>query len=188
MYRKLKIAALCLLAIVSISATSKAQETMTPEKRELIRELYKATKADKLAEQTATTLIAQMETDLPKFISLRLETRSDLTKKQKAEALKIAADSATRITKRFRELLPERINFSEAMEQIFFPLYDKYFTEDELREIVAFYKTPIGQKSLNVLPNLMADAIQLSDKVLTPKVLDLVNEILAEEQNRMINK
>lgn len=161
---------------------------MTPEKKELIREFYKATQGDKLAEQTSLALILQMETELPKIISLRIETRSDLNKKQKADALKIASESVTRVSKRFRELLPQRINFSELMEEIYYPLYDKHFTEDELRELVAFYKTPVGQKSLNVLPSLMSDALHLANQVFTPKVTELVNEIMAEEQIRMGNK
>jgi len=188
MNRILNIIGFCLFAITLFSSTANAQETMTPEKRELIRELYKATQADKLAEQISLTLITQMEAELPKITSLRLETRDDLSKKQKAEALKIANESAIRVSNRFRELLPKRINFLEAMEQIFFPLYDKYFTEDELRELVAFYKTPVGQKSLNVLPNLMADALELSNKVFIPKVMEVVNEIITEEQNRIVNK
>ncbi len=33
-------------------------------------------------------------------------------------------------------------------------LYEDAFTESELREIAAFYKTPSGQKALTVLPEL----------------------------------
>lgn len=184
MLRTLKAAALCLFAI-TVTATSQAQEKITPEKQELIRELYLASQADKIAEQTAITLIAQMEIELPKIISKGIEARKDLTRRQKAAAANIAAESAARVSKRFRELLPEKINFSETMQEVFFPLYDKYFTEDELKELIAFYKSPVGQKSISVTPSLLAEAMDISNRLFTPKVMEMINEILAEEQKHL---
>lgn len=188
MNRILKAIVFCIFAIASITVTANAQEISSPEKKALIKELYQASQADKLAEQTAITIITQMETELPKMISRSLETRKDLTKRQRADATRIATESANRVSKRFRELLPEKINFSETMEQIFFPLYDKYFTEDELKELVAFYKSPIGQKSISVTPNLLNEATEASNRVFTPKVLEMINAILEEEQKNFSNR
>ena len=42
------------------------------------------------------------------------------------------------------------------------PIYDKYYTPDELKEISAFYKTPAGQKVIEVTPKIMQEAIQAS--------------------------
>lgn len=35
-------------------------------------------------------------------------------------------------------------------------IYARYFTADELRQIVAFYQTPVGAKMLNVTPQLLS--------------------------------
>jgi hypothetical protein len=129
-----------------------------------------------------------MESELPKIISRNLEARKDLTKKQKADAIILATQSADRVSKRFKELIIEKINFTETMKEVFFPLYDKYFTESELKELVAFYKSPIGQKAISVTPNLLAEAMDMSNRVFTPKVLELVNELLGEEQKHLSNK
>jgi hypothetical protein len=32
--------------------------------------------------------------------------------------------------------------------------YDKYLTDDEIKGLIAFYQTPLGQKTLTVLPQL----------------------------------
>lgn len=188
MNRTLKVPVLCLFILAFVAAIATAQEISSPEKKELIKELYRVSQADKIAEQTAVTIVAQMEVELPKLITRSLETRRDLTKKQKAEVLSIATQSASRVSKRVRELLPEKINFSETMEQVFFPLYDKYFTESELKELVAFYKSPIGQKSISVTPALLNEAMEISNRLFTPKVLEMVNEILEEEQRNLPNK
>src|SRR5215472_1710336 len=33
-------------------------------------------------------------------------------------------------------------------------LYDKYFTSDEIKGLLAFYQSPVGQKAIQVLPAL----------------------------------
>jgi uncharacterized protein len=39
-----------------------------------------------------------------------------------------------------------------------FPLiYARYFTADELRQLAAFYKTPLGAKALSQIPKVMAE-------------------------------
>lgn len=42
------------------------------------------------------------------------------------------------------------------------PVYDKYYSPEELREITAFYKTPAGQKMIDVTPKIMSEFLQAS--------------------------
>lgn len=37
------------------------------------------------------------------------------------------------------------------------PVYDKYFSDDEIKGLVQFYGTPLGHKTLQVLPKLMGE-------------------------------
>lgn len=47
---------------------------------------------------------------------------------------------------------------------IYYPIYDKYYTTDELKELVVFYKTPLGQKSISILPSIMQDSMDAGKK------------------------
>lgn len=42
------------------------------------------------------------------------------------------------------------------------PLYDKYYSEEDLRQIIAFYQSPAGQKVIEVTPKIMGEAMQAS--------------------------
>jgi len=44
------------------------------------------------------------------------------------------------------------------------PVYAKYFTSDELKELINFYKSPIGTKNLSLTPVLMTEVMQVSQK------------------------
>lgn len=180
----IKAAGLALFLVVSICPAAKAQDEITPEKRALIRQLFLATRADKLAESFTNVILTQMERDLPKMLSESPEL-TNLRGKDDQGSRAAMAEASARVFRRFKELMPQRINFAEVMEQMFYPIYDKFFTETELKDLVTFYQSPTGQKSIGVMPQLMQDAMQRSSQALNGKVLDLVNEILQEEKRNI---
>lgn len=46
------------------------------------------------------------------------------------------------------------------------PVYDKYYSPEELEEIIAFYKTPAGQKMIEVTPKIVNEFLQTSMQAL----------------------
>jgi hypothetical protein len=181
----IKATGLSLFLVVSICPAAKAQDEITPEKRALIKQLFLATRADKLAESFTTVILTQMERDLPKMLSETPELTNLSSNDGQDSHSAAMTEASARVFRRFKELMPQRINFTEVMEQMFYPIYDKFFTEPELKDLVAFYQSPTGQKSIGVMPQLMQDAMQRSSQALNGKVLDLVNEILKEEKRNI---
>ena len=49
----------------------------------------------------------------------------------------------------------------EDLETLLVPVYQKNFTEDEIRETIKFYRTPTGQKLIRQLPNVMRESMAL---------------------------
>ena len=52
-------------------------------------------------------------------------------------------------------------NISGIVQQLI-PVYDKYYSSEELREIIVFYKTPAGQKMIQVTPQIINEFMQAS--------------------------
>jgi hypothetical protein len=48
---------------------------------------------------------------------------------------------------------------SDELVDLVIPIYDKYYTHDEIQELMHFYQSPVGQKTIKVLPKLSAEAI-----------------------------
>ena len=44
------------------------------------------------------------------------------------------------------------------------PLYDKYYTLDDLKAINAFYASPTGQKVLTSLPQIMQESMKIGQE------------------------
>lgn len=60
-----------------------------------------------------------------------------------------------------RDFYREELSWKVLKEKIK-PLYLKEFSEEDLAQMIAFYKTPIGQKALKVTPALMAESVSLA--------------------------
>jgi uncharacterized protein len=44
------------------------------------------------------------------------------------------------------------------------PLYHKYFTGAEVKEMIRFYSTDLGQKTIKVMPNLMQEGMAVGQR------------------------
>jgi uncharacterized protein len=57
----------------------------------------------------------------------------------------------------------QKMNTHELVEKII-PIYDKYYTVEDIKAINAFYETPTGQKLLSTLPAAMQEAMKVGQE------------------------
>jgi len=131
------------------------------------------------------SMLAEMRKQYPRMIEAAIETDPDLSAEDRQKIQAELSESNARFSKAFQERLKQRIDLGKLVEDIGTELYGKYFTEDELRDLITFYKTPTGKKTLSVLPQLLAESIQKTSEKIAPAVGQLVTEITAEEQDRL---
>jgi hypothetical protein len=84
-------------------------------------------------------------------------------------AAKVSASALKQIIAPMRQAFPQvpegfwneflsEVRADELVDLIV-PIYDKYYTRDDIRELTKFYQSPVGQKTIKVLPQLSAEAI-----------------------------
>jgi hypothetical protein len=59
------------------------------------------------------------------------------------------------------------------------PIYEKHYTAEEIKELIAFYKTPVGKKTIAVLPQITADSMKAGQawgKEIAKKVMKQLEE------------
>ena len=164
-----------------------AQEAQTTKKQELIRELLVATEARNTGVRVMDSMIAEMSRQYPQVIERMADASPELTPAQRQKLKESVGERQARFLKLFGERLKQRIDLGQVMEEISAALYDKYFSEDEIRDLVAFYKTPTGKKTLSVLPQMLATSMQQANEKLTPVVINVVTELVHEETERIKN-
>jgi hypothetical protein len=56
------------------------------------------------------------------------------------------------------------------------PLYAKIYTTDEIHQIAAFYRSPVGQKTLATMPKIMVEAMEVTNRIMMPRVKKTMEE------------
>lgn len=62
-------------------------------------------------------------------------------------------------------------------------LYVKEFSESELRELIEFYQTPVGKKSIEKMPVLMRQGAEIGAKKVQENQAELIQMIQDAEKN-----
>lgn len=163
------------------SDSSKPAKLTSPvvsqEKRVLIKELLEITEASKNAQQIMDAMI---RAELPKLVSTILQNTPALNS-DRPEVQKKLSDIVSRIAVKYRDRVIKKIDVNQLIEQVSYPIYDKYFTESELRDIIGFYKSATGQKAIAVLPQIIGDSMSRTNQILLPKISSIMTEIITEE-------
>lgn len=76
----------------------------------------------------------------------------------------------------FHDWLEQEIVWDELKPELV-EVYVGAFSEDELRELLEFYRTPLGQKTLKKLPALFAEAARIGQLYAKKKEAGLVSRI-----------
>lgn len=123
---------LILLTIVTImTSISVANADIAPEKRQEIEKMIQLTGMETLMQQMKMRMI------------------SDFKAQFKAQM--------TDVPESFWTKIQEKIDTHEVLEKII-PLYDKYYTLEDLKAVNTFYESPAGKKVLSALPQIMQEA------------------------------
>jgi hypothetical protein len=159
-----RFAAAAFVFLLTIPAFA-TQPNPTRKERDLVTEIMRVTHADQMATQVMDAVLEQSQEAL-------------LARSKNEDPAETA--EVRKSFERFRQLMREKIDFVSLLNDVYVQLYVKYYTDEELEQLVAFYKSSVGQKVITTMPALMKDAMQLSQSVLMPKVNEVTGLFLKE--------
>mgnify|MGYP001176955712 CR=1 FL=1 len=166
----------CFVFILLCTNSTRSQSNIEVEKRRLITELLTLTKTDQEILLMGDAVLRGMEESDRKTLLAALDQTSCKTDKQLKECDVKVAESYSKLTKKFRDQLPEEVNYQDYIQKSVYPMYDKYFSISELQDLVAFYKSLTGRKMVAVMPRMYMDAADAL-KPFTDKMIKLLDRL-----------
>lgn len=176
MLRKSKSVTIVLALSVIVFCFGSVAAQRTSEKRELINEFRKLTGSAEISLSVNFNSV-----DIQDGFLEQVNGDKDLSKKQKRELRKYVTEARVRMDKRVKEYVEDETAMQKLSDETVFVLYERYFSEDELRDLIAFYKKPVGKKSLMFLK---AESQKISDdfaEAFKTMLGDLVRKMIEEE-------
>lgn len=167
------------------STVQMAQQPISDKKKQLIQELIELTGGEQLFRQVSQVTAAQLEQDFQAIIESVPSESLGVSANKKQELLQTLNRDISRIANLYNQRLMEKINFNQIIENVYYPLYDKYYTEEDLQAMINFYKTPTGKKTISVMPQLLQESIQRVAQIIQPQAVQIFQEIFEQEIQRL---
>jgi hypothetical protein len=197
--KALKLGTALMILLLTCFALSQAQEPATTpkpevvpkqevsaEKRALIKQILDETNSQQNADAIFSAQFDEMIKQMPDIQWQAISSTDEfkrLTPTLQAEVRQKFDENLARVSKRVKELFLQRINMKQMVEDISYSVYDKHFTEAELRDLVAFYGSATGKKVIAEMPALFAESIAKGSEIIGPKVKGIIDEIEKEQTN-----
>lgn len=141
------------------SADSAAQAKIDPAKEADIRRLLELTGTKALMAQT-------------------MQSMADTIKPMLTQSLP-PGEYRQKLVDIFFEKFQAKANLQQMVE-LAIPAYDKHFSAEEIKGLIKFYETPLGQKTITALPQLMSELGQAGQQWGQELGKESMQEVLAE--------
>jgi hypothetical protein len=150
-------------------------------KRELALELIRVAGGGDMARQLSQIMLASMRQNYSSMVQQLISSQPSLSPEQRV-AVEKQLSNYDRFAAKFSSRFSEAIDFDQILQQVYVPLYVEHFTETELREILEFQSSPVGQKAASKMPQLMQQGMAATLPTIQPIIMSITHEIFLEEQ------
>jgi hypothetical protein len=141
------------------AAVSNDQKKIEPAKEADIRKLLQVTGTAALLEQTMQT----MEKNVKPMMTQALP----------------AGEYREKLVDLFFDKFHAKLDLQKFLD-LAVPIYDKYLSDEEIKGLIQFYQTPLGQKALKALPQLTEELGEAGRKMGETLGRESMMEVLAE--------
>lgn len=155
------------LLLVLLAVPSFAEVDPRTEKKRLIAELIEVIDAKRLTQASFEVLLGNLQ-------RIRVDGVED-------EEQKAMLESENERMKAFRDRLFTRIDYAKLVDDVYAPMFDKHFTSEELKDLIAFFKTKAGQKLVVILPEFGVGRLMQGNEIMQEATASAQEEMENEE-------
>ena len=162
------------------AAAPSATTAVDPAAAAAVKELLASMNYREMMQASFVQLQKNMPAIMQQGAATAINANSGMTPAQKTDALAKAAKEIPQAAAAFNATFADPKLMDELIAEIV-PLYARHFSVAEIRQIAAFYKTPVGKKMISTMPVVMNEAMQISQKVMMPRIGAAIDKISKEK-------
>lgn len=156
-------------------------------KEDAIRELLEVMKTMENMETSLTTMKDTIKMNAPYFLKeIKVLLSRDLEDKkvqQAADKYKNEDFGANRLYELFRH----KLDLKKIENEVMLPVYSEHYNKAEIRELITFYRSEIGQKTLR-LTSVISRSISTKTRDISHVALTQAKEELASELKKELKQ
>lgn len=168
-------------------AQSKTAGDTRAEREATIRKIIEATRAREMPNRMIDSLfdrLAAKNDAVSQDVSAALDEAllpADLTPEERVKI------QNSRAAKDRLEQTREYINQLEMprfVAVVFHHLLQEHYTDDELNQLLAFWQSPVGRKTVELMPSMSKDFAELAHQYFPPKLEEVQEQMIRDSQKR----
>jgi hypothetical protein len=157
-------------------ALSQSTPALDPVAVEAAKQLLKAIKARELMIASVQQIEQRMPEQIRTTFSGTIQNDANMSAQQKQEAKARFEKTIPSLVAQVHAVLADPAVIDEVMAEMV-PLYAQTYTVDEIRQLTALYQTPLGQKILASTPKIAAQSMDISNRVMMPRLQKLMAQM-----------
>lgn len=161
-----------------------AAPSLSETKRTLIYELLEMTGGRQQYEQMQQIMLTQTQQQFVPMFAQMLQNSTGLSPEEEQAALETITANANTLIAEFSAAMQAEITYDDMLEQVYYPVYDQYFSEEDLQGLIAFYETPLGEKLIEVSPGLIQSSMQRSTEVFMPQMMEIMGRLVQQQMQQ----
>lgn len=174
------LASLVLLAGIVAGTSPAVAETAQADLLEY-RKFFTAIGGKAQYDQMLTILISQFQQGFNSGMVEGIKKVDNASAEEKKQIMALFDQAMERYLQRSRDQIVAIMPFDELVEHVYYPVYSRYFTLNEITELTSFFSSPLGKKYASVTPALMQESVALINSRYTPELQKKSRELAEEE-------
>ena len=115
-----------------------------------------------------------------------------LTEEQKKQVGEMLKNRFGEMVQGYQDYIAEKMPYETIEKEVYMPLYKETYSHDEVKELVTFYDSPVGKKTIEFLQNIPEQAAKKSaekyDSIISDYVKLSISENIALVKKEMTDK
>ncbi|TSD70924.1 DUF2059 domain-containing protein [Janthinobacterium sp. KBS0711] len=161
----------------STQAMPVRQAAPSPAMKVAVRRMLDAMQFPQLTRSIFDQMLQSVPSMIRQSAQQQINSNPKLDEQRKARALASAEEEIPLAIATLTQVLADPTLIDELGDEMV-PLYARFYTVPEVEQLTAFYKTPLGRKMLATMPQLSAESMAISQRVLIPRVNAVLDQVM----------
>ena len=159
------------------AAAAPAPVVVTPEARAAIKELLDVMNTKENLGKTFSAMAQTLPPQMAQAMNQQIENNVLLTPEQKAKVRAGMTEPFNNALKEAQGIMSNPKLVDDTIDKMY-GIYAKYYTVPEIKQLVQFYKSPLGAKTLTAMPQAINESLQAGVSNFQPRIAAVMDKTL----------
>lgn len=169
------------------ATASPAPVAVTPEAHAAIKELIDVMNTKENLAKTFQAMGQTLPPQMAQAMNRQIEASAALTPEQKQKVREGMNQPFENAVKEAQGIVTNPKLVDDTIDKMY-AIYAKYYTTPEIRQLVAFYKSPVGAKTLTAMPQAINESLQAGVANFQPRINALMEKTIKTQVDAVAKK